>query len=44
MINADWKTIERRAKMIQNTTGLPTQGWAKGLRTVNAHQEECLAI
>lgn len=44
MINTDWKTIERRAKMIQSMTGLPTKGWVEGLRSVNAHQEECLAI
>lgn len=44
MIKTEWERIVQRAKIIQNTTGLPTQGWAKGLRTVNAHQEECLTI
>lgn len=44
MIRTNWNPIEQRAKMIQKTTGLPTQGWVEGLRTVNAHQEDGLAI
>lgn len=44
MINTDWKNVEQRAKIIYNKTGLPTQGWAKGLQAVNARQEERLQI
>lgn len=44
MIRAEWESIVQRAKIIQNTTGLPTKHWAKSLSTVNAHQEKRLVI
>jgi spermidine synthase len=44
MINANWKNIEQRAKIIHDQTGLPTKSWAKGLQAVNARQEERLQI
>jgi len=44
LIITDWERIEERAKIIEITTGLPTKSWAKGLRAVNAHQEEQLVI
>ncbi len=44
MISTDWDRIVQRAKTIETTTGLPTKPWVQGLRTVNAHQEEALAI
>jgi hypothetical protein len=44
MINANWKNVEQRAKIIYDQTGLPTKSWAKGLRAVNARQEERLQI
>jgi spermidine synthase len=44
MITTDWERVVQRAKIIEQTTGLPTKSWAKGLRTVNAHQEERMVI
>ena len=44
IINTAWEIISQRAQLIKNRTGLPTQGWIKGLRTVNANQEERLSI
>jgi spermidine synthase len=44
MITTDWECIVQRAKIIEDTTGLATKSWANGLRSVNAHQEERLAI
>ncbi len=44
MISTDWDRIVRRAKIIEKMAGLPTKSWARGLRAVNAHQEERLVI
>ena len=44
MINTDWGVLLRRANLLKESTGLPTQGWIKGLRRVNAYQEERLVI
>lgn len=44
MINIDWEVMVERAKLLKQKTGLPTQDWAKGLRAVNARQDESLQI
>jgi len=43
-IYAEWKSIKKRAQLIQEKTGLVTSAWAKGLRNANARQELALEI
>ncbi|WP_207760210.1 spermidine synthase [Polynucleobacter meluiroseus] len=43
-LNVEWKDISRRAKLIMDKTGLPTQTWASGLNRENARQETSLSI
>jgi spermidine synthase len=40
----EWADIVRRAKLIQEKTGLATASWASGLRYANARQETALNI
>jgi spermidine synthase len=43
-LRAEWADIVKRAKLIQEKTGLATTSWPSGLRHANAHQENHLAI
>jgi spermidine synthase len=40
----EWSDIAKRAKLIQEKTGLATASWASGLRHANARQENALSI
>ena len=44
LLEVEWKEISKRAKIIQEKTGLPTANWTSGLRTENARQEFQLSI
>jgi spermidine synthase len=43
-LNVEWADIVKRAKLIQEKTGLATASWASGLRHANARQENALSI
>lgn len=43
-IDIDWETLDQRARVVQEATGLPARQWVKGLRRANARQEERLRI
>ncbi|WP_454722068.1 MULTISPECIES: spermidine synthase [Cupriavidus] len=43
-IDVSWEVLELRAKVIEESTGLPARSWVKGLRAANARQEERLGI
>jgi spermidine synthase len=43
-LNVEWKDVSRRAKLILEKTGLPTNKWISGLSHENAHQENKLCI
>ncbi|MHA7681193.1 class I SAM-dependent methyltransferase [Cupriavidus sp. PET2-C1] len=43
-IDVSWDVLEIRAKVLEDTTGLPARGWVKGLRAANANQEDGLRI
>jgi spermidine synthase len=43
-LSVEWADIVRRAKLIQEKTGLTTASWASGLRHANARQENVLNI
>ena len=43
-LNVEWKEVSRRAKLINEKTGLPTKQWVRGLSSENAHQENKLCI
>lgn len=43
-LNAEWKEVSKRAKLIQEKTGLPTHTWATGLCCENVRQEDKLSI
>ena len=43
-LEAEWKDVSRRAKLILEKTGLPTNKWVSGLSRENAHQESKLSI
>ncbi len=43
-LNVEWMEVSKRAKLIQEKTGLPTHTWAAGLCRENAHQENKLSI
>ena len=43
-LEAEWKDVSKRAKLILEKTGLPTNKWISGISRVNARQENKLAI
>jgi spermidine synthase len=43
-LEVEWKDVSRRAKLIMEKTGLPTNTWALGLSRANARQESKLSI
>jgi hypothetical protein len=43
-LQAEWADVVKRAKLIQEKTGLATASWASGLRYANARQETALNI
>ncbi|QWD61660.1 spermidine synthase [Polynucleobacter sp. MWH-UH25E] len=43
-LDVEWKDVGKRAKLIMNKTGLPTNTWASGLSRANARQENRLSI
>lgn len=43
-IDVSWDVLEIRAKVLEDTTGLPAREWVKGLRAANANQEDGLRI
>lgn len=43
-LDVEWKEVSKRAKLIMEKTGLPTNTWASGLNRENAHQENKLCI
>jgi spermidine synthase len=43
-LEVEWKEVSRRAKLIMEKTGLPTNTWASGLHRENAYQETRLSI
>jgi len=44
MLMADWKDVSKRAKLIMEKTGLPTNKWVSGISRENARQENKLSI
>lgn len=43
-LEAEWKDVSKRAKLIMEKTGLPTSKWASGISRENARQENRLSI
>jgi spermidine synthase len=43
-LEVEWKDVAKRAKLIMDKTGLPTNTWARGLSRANARQEGKLSI
>ena len=43
-LDVEWKEVSKRAKLIMEKTGLPTNTWASGLNRENANQENKLCI
>jgi spermidine synthase len=43
-LDVEWKAVSKRAKLILEKTGLPTNQWISGLSRENAHQENKLCI
>jgi spermidine synthase len=43
-LEAEWSDVSKRAKLIMEKTGLPTNKWASGLSRENARQESKLSI
>ena len=43
-LEAEWKDVSKRAKLIMEKTGLPTSKWASGIIRENARQENKLSI
>jgi len=43
-LEAEWKDVSKRAKLILEKTGLPTNKWVSGIRRENARQESKLSI
>ena len=43
-LEAEWKDVSRRAKIIMQKTGLPTNKWISGISRENARQENKLSI
>ena len=43
-LNVEWREVSKRAKLILEKTGLPTNTWVSGLNRENARQENKLCI
>ncbi len=43
-IDVSWDVLEVRAKVVEDSTGLPARDWVKKLRAANARQEDGLRI
>ena len=43
-LEVEWNDVAKRAKLIMDKTGLPTNTWASGLSRANARQENKLSI
>jgi spermidine synthase len=43
-LDAEWKDVSKRAKLILEKTGLPTNKWVSGISRENARQESKLSI
>ena len=43
-LEVEWKEVSKRAKLILETTGLPTNKWVSGIARENARQESKLSI
>jgi spermidine synthase len=43
-LDVEWREVSKRAKLIQEKTGLPTNTWTSGLNRENANQENKLFI
>ena len=43
-LEAEWKDVSKRAKLILEKTGLPTNNWVSGISRENARQENKLSI
>lgn len=43
-LEVEWRDVAKRAKLIMDKTGLPTNTWASGLSRANARQESRLLI
>ncbi|WP_114639704.1 spermine/spermidine synthase domain-containing protein [Polynucleobacter necessarius] len=43
-LEAQWRDVSKRAKLIMEKTGLPTSKWVAGLSRLNARQESMLSI
>ena len=43
-LEAEWKDVSKRAKLILEKTGLPTNQWVSGISRENARQESKLSI
>ena len=43
-LEAEWKDVSKRAKLILEKTGLPTNKWVSGISQENARQENKLSI
>jgi spermidine synthase len=43
-LEAEWKDVSKRAKLILEKTGLPTNKWVSGISSENARQENKLSI
>jgi len=44
ILHVEWKEVSRRAKLILEKTGLPTNTWTSGLNRENVRQESILSI
>ena len=43
-LEAEWKNVSKRAKLLQEKTGLPTNKWISGISRENARQDNRLSI
>jgi hypothetical protein len=43
-LDVEWREVSKRAKLIQEKTGLSTNTWTSGLNRENANQENKLFI
>ena len=43
-LEAEWRDVSKRAKLILEKTGLPTNKWVSGISRENARQESKLSI
>lgn len=43
-LNVEWQEVSKRAKLLKEKTGLPTNKWVSGLSRENARQESKLSI